>query len=244
MPRLSRFLNAFRSVFMPLGLVALVAVGIHAAADVVDDRLLRLVEGLDAWLDGWLARADFTAAWVNRIDSRERTLIARGLALAWELSVDGFIALPLFGYAEASDVERRYAFDAPTWNTLFTRLNQQPTPLRVLRPLLTLVFAIGGAYAVSRLVESTLFVGLVGDVAPADTAAMLARVLGGLALAVVLVSHGWRAVLRALQYADARCEAALTTRQRWLAGTVGTLVATPLAVVLAMEAESLLSVFR
>ena len=33
----SRFFGAFRWAFMPLGLFALVAVGVHAAADVVDD---------------------------------------------------------------------------------------------------------------------------------------------------------------------------------------------------------------
>jgi hypothetical protein len=242
--QVSGFFNAFRGLFMPLGLVALVAVGIHTAADLVDDRLLVLVDRLDAWLDGFLALSDATAAWVNRIDSRERTLIARGLALGWELGCDAFIALPLFGYAEANDVERRFSFEKKTWRELFMRLNRQPTPMRLLRPLVTLVFAVGGAYGVSRLVESTLFVGLVPDVAPADAAAIIARIAGGLALGIVLVSHGWRAVLRALQHADDRCVAARTTRERWLAGTWGTLLATPLAVVLAMEAHALLAVVR
>ncbi len=242
--QVSGFFNAFRGLFMPVGLVALVAVGIHTAADLVDDRLLVLVDRLDAWLDGWLAQSDATAAWVNRIDSRERTLLARGLALAWELGCDAFIALPLFGYAEANEVERRFSLEQKSWRQLFARVNQQPTPMRLLRPLVTLVFVVGGAYGVSRLVESTLFVGLVPDVAPAEPAALIARIAGGLALGVVLLSHGWRAVLRALEHADARCAEATSTRERWLAGTWGTLLATPLALVLALQAQALLAVVR
>ncbi len=40
----SRALAAFRWIFMPLGLFALIAVGVHAGADVIDDVLARLGE--------------------------------------------------------------------------------------------------------------------------------------------------------------------------------------------------------
>lgn len=241
--RVSGFFGIFRWAFMPLGLFALVAVGVHAAADLVDDRVLRVVEALDAWADSLLAQTESLAAWVNRIDSRERTLIARAIALAWELAVDGFIALPLLGYDETTEQERRFAFRQETWRTLFARLNQKPTPMRLVRPFVTGVFVIGGAYAVSRLVESTLFVGLVGDVAPADVAQVVARVLGGLAMALVLFSHGWRAVLRALEHADARCEEAAKASKAkpWLVGLWGSALAFPLAVALLLEARALLS---
>jgi hypothetical protein len=241
--RVSAFFGCFRWAFMPLGLFALVGVGVHAAADLVDDRVLRLVEALDAWADALLAPSESLAAWVNRIDSRERTVIARAIALAWELAVDGFIALPLLGYEEATGEERRFASRRRTWRTLCARLNQKPTPMRLLRPFVTATFVIGGVYTVSRLVESTLFVGLVGDVAPADVAQLLARVLGGLAMALVLLSHGWRAVLRALEHADARCEdAARTSRTKpWLVGLWGSALAFPLASALLLEARALLS---
>lgn len=241
--KVSGFFGFFRWAFMPLGLFALVAVGVHAAADLLDDQVLRLVESVDAWLDGILAQSESLGAWVNRIDSRERTLIARAVALAWELAVDGFVALPLLGYDEQSDEERRFAFRKETWRTLLSRLNQRPTPMRLVRPFVTAVFVVGGAYAVSRLVESSLFVGLVGDVAPADVAQALARVLGGLAMALVLFSHGWRAVLRGLEHADARCEEAAKTSKvkPWLVGVWGSALAIPLAVALLLEARSLLS---
>lgn len=241
-PSVSRFLGSFRWAFMPLGLLALIAVGIHAAADVVDDKLLRLVEWLDVLLDGLLAKSELTAAWVNRVDSRERTLIARGLALAWELSVDLFIALPALGYDEQDATERRYAlFAKETWRTLLARLNQQPTPMRLVRPLVTGVFAFGGAYAVSKLVESTLFVELLRASTNAELAAPVARTFAGGAMALVLLTHGWRAVLRALQHADAAC---LAARHPWTAGLWGSALALPLAVALVLEAEALLSFFR
>ena len=237
----SRFFGAFRWAFMPLGLFALVAVGVHAAADVVDDKLLRAVEWLDVLFDGLLAQSERTAAWVNKIDSRERTLIARGLALAWELSVDAFIALPALGYDELDEKDRKFSLIKETWRTLLARLNKQPTPMRLVRPWVTAIFVFGGCYAVSRLVESTLFVGLVGDVAPADVAAPLARIFAGTAMTIVLFSHAWRAVLRSLQHADAVC---LASKHPYLAGLWGSVLSFPLSLALLLEAEALLSFFR
>jgi hypothetical protein len=239
--QVSRFFGAFRWGFMPLGLFALVAVGVHAAADLVDDRLLRVVEALDVWFDGVFAQAEWTASWVNRIDSRERTVIARALALAWELVVDGFIAVPALGYTEVDEGQARFVLQHETWRTLFRRLNAQPTPMRLVRPAVTLAFAVAGAYAVARLVESTLFVGLVGDVAPADVAQAIARVASGFAFLVVLASLGWRAVARALQHADAACVAA---PRPWAVGWWGSVLALPLAVAVLLEAGALLSVLR
>lgn len=237
----SRFFGAFRWAFMPIGLFALVAVGVHAAADVVDDKLLRAVEWLDVLFDGLLAQSEHTAAWVNKIDSRERTLIARGLALAWELGVDAFIALPALGYDEQDEKDRKFSLIKETWRTLLARLNKQPTPMRLVRPFVTAIFVFGGAYAVSRLVESTLFVGLVGDVAPADVAAPLARIFAGTAMTIVLFSHAWRAVLRSLQHADATC---LASKHPYMAGLWGSVLSFPLALALLLEAEALLSFFR
>lgn len=232
---ISRFFGAFRWLFMPLGLFALVAVGIHAAADVVDDQLLRMVEGLDAFFDTLLAKSDATAAWVNRIDSRERTLIARALALTWELLVDFFIAIPVLAYDEPEIGERaRLKF-------LVTRLNQQPTPMRVLRPVLTTLFVLAGAYSMSRLVESTAFVGLVGDVAPAEIASVLARIFGGTAMTIVVFSHCWRAVVRSLEHADAVCA---KSKHPFWSGVWGTTLGAPLALALLLDSEVFLSFFR
>lgn len=238
---ISRFFGAFRWGFMPLGLFALVAVGVHCAADFADDNLLRAVEWLDAWLDGLLAQSEATLSLVNRIDSRERTLISRSLALCWELSVDFFIALPSLGYSEVDRGTRKFAFKQDGWRQRLARLNRQPTPMRLVRPCVTAIFACGGAYAVSRLVESTLFLGLLGDVAPASVAAPLARIAGAASMALVLFSLGWRATLRALEHADAACQAA---KHPWSAGWWGSLLALPLALALLLQGQALLSFFR
>src|SRR4051812_11010007 len=108
---------------MPLGLLALIAVGIHAAADSVDDRLLALVQDLDAWLEAIFARTEALQGWVDRIGSREQTVIARSLTLAWELAADLAIALPALGYRE----DASKAFNKESWRALLLRFKAQPT---------------------------------------------------------------------------------------------------------------------
>jgi len=241
--RVSGFFGVFRGAFMPLGLFALVAVGVHAAADLVDDRVLGLVDALDAWADGLLAASERTAAWVDRIGPLQRTLIARFIALGWELAVDLLVVLPQLGYSEAD--EARFAFGRETWRTLLGRVGRTPTPTRLVRPFVTAVFAAGGTYAVARLVESTLFVALQADVAPPDVAEVLARALGGGAMVLVLASHGWRAVLRSLEHADAACEARVKqAKSPWPVGLWGSVLSFPLAVALLLEAQNLLALVR
>jgi hypothetical protein len=243
--RVSGFFGFFRGGFMPLGLFALVAVGVHAAADVVDDRLLTLVDALDAWADGLLASSDATAAWVDRVGPLQRTVVARGLALTWELLVDVLVVLPQLGYGEQDDTERRFTLVRDTWRTLLGRLNRTPTPMRLVRPVVTGVFAAGGAYAVARLVESTLFVALQADVAPPAVAEVVARAMGWLAVVLVLGRLGWRAVLRALEHADAACEERVKlARSPWPVGLWGSVLSLPLAVALVLEAQALLALVR
>ncbi|MBL8921028.1 MAG: hypothetical protein JNJ54_19355 [Myxococcaceae bacterium] len=242
---MSGFFGLFRGAFMPLGLFALVAVGVHAAADLADDKVLALVDALDAWADAWLARWELTAGWVDRVGPLQRTLIARLVALAWELAVDVFVAVPQLGYSEADEHEAKFSFRRETWRTLFSRVNRQPTPMRLVRPLVTFVFAGGAAYAVARLVESTLFVALQGGVATPEVAEVLARVFGAAAIVLVLASHGWRAVLRALEHADAACEARVKlAKSPWVTGLWGSVLSFPLAVALLLEAHNLLALFR
>ena len=129
---LSRFIGGFRWAFMPLGLLALIAVGVHAAADTLDERLLSLVDMLDAAFDRLVGASTLTEGWVDLISLEERTQIARGLALAWELSVDLVLALPALGYRESKRTEeepwRKYlAQDTrPTWRPLFERFCRSP----------------------------------------------------------------------------------------------------------------------
>ena len=236
----SRFLNGLRGLFMPLGLVALLAVGVHTAADLIDDRLLGLVELADAWLDGLWARWDLTQALVNRVDAHERTVIARSLALAWELSVDLVVCLPLFGYRDRAATLG--PFERARVREAWARALHQPTPMRVLRPMETAIFAVAGAYGVERLVQATLYLGLLGDVAPAPVASVIARVLGGVAMVLVVLSLGWRAVLRAFEHADAVSSEAKNLAARLAVGLWASGLALPMALALLSQARALVSV--
>lgn len=256
--RISGFLGYFRWLFMPLGLLALIAVGVHAAADTVDDRLLALVQQLDAFFDALFARTESLQSWVDRIGSREQTLIARSLTLAWELAVDLAIALPALGYREAASK----SFNQESWRALLQRLKAQPTPMRVLRPLVTGVFALAGAYAIARMVEGALFLSLRAGVAPDAIASPLARAFAFGAFVLVAIAFGGRAMLRALQHADEVCAPKLAlsasdrlammsgqkkpprSKNAWTAGLVGTALALPLALAALLDALPLLAFFR
>jgi hypothetical protein len=247
---LSRFIGGFRWAFMPLGLLALIAVGVHAAADTLDERLLSLVDAVDAAFDQLVGASTWTEGWVELISLEQRTQIARGLALAWELSVDLVLALPALGYRESKPTEeepwRKYlAQDTrPTWRQLFARSLRKPTTLRWTRPLATAAVALAGACAVARLVQGSVYLssrGLMGEGA-ADAAA---RGLAIGALVGILATLGWRAVLRNLQHADTASEE--NVRNRWQAlsyGLVGSAVAVPLALAAALDASSVLSFLR
>jgi hypothetical protein len=247
----SRFIGGFRWAFMPLGLLALIAVGVHAAADTLDDRLLTLVDRVDAAFDRLVGASELTAGLVDLIALEQRTFIARGLALVWELTVDLVLALPALGYREskASEAEepwRKYlAQDTrPTWRQLFARSVRKPTTLRWTRPLATAAVVLAGACAVARLVQGTVYLSwreLLGD----GVADMTARSLALVALGGILVTLGWRAVLRNLQHADTASEENVKTRLQALSlGLAGSALALPLALAAALDASPVFSFLR
>lgn len=231
----SRAISAFRWVFMPLGLLALVAVGVHAAADSVDDRLRWVIEQLDAAMDGVFADFEATRQWVDAVGSVERTHLSRGLALLWELAVDVAIALPALGYYEES--ERAALINSKqTWRAQLERLNKKPTPMRIIHPTVAGVFVVAGAYAIARMVESSMFLALRAGIVPDGINGPLARMLALAAMVLVLASLGWRAVLRALQHADQACEKRAGKRAGPMtAGLVSSALALPLAVAVAID---------
>ncbi len=246
----SRFLGGFRWAFMPLGLLALVAVGVHSAADTLDDRLVGLVDRADAAFDGLVGQYDVTAPMVEWVSLELRTRIARGLALAWELAADLVLALPALGYRETRAPVPAEAWRAamgtaparPSWRVLWTRCLRRPTPMRWLRPLATVAVALAGACAVARLIQGTVYLSwreLLGD----GAADGLARGLALGALVGVLATLGWRAVLRNLQHADAACEAG-GGKGALRRGLVGCAVVVPLAVAAVVDATPVLSFLR
>jgi len=159
-----------RWIFLPLGLCALVAVGAHAAADVVGDRVLWLVDRVDALFDALWSSWSFTAPLVEVVGLTQRTWFARAVALVWELSADALIAVPLLGYDERDP--------AAEWKLAREMLQRTRSPLRLVRPAATLLVAVAGACSVARMVQGSLHLALhVGWLASLARAATLIGLL-------------------------------------------------------------------
>jgi hypothetical protein len=182
-----------RWVFLPLGLCALVAVGAHAAADVVGDRVLWLVDGVDAFFDALWSKWSVTAPLVDLVGLTQRTWFARAVALSWELAADALIAVPLLGYEER-DAAREWAMA----RALLPRLR---SPFRAVRPLATLFVAVAGACSVSRMVQGSLQLAL--------HLGWLSALARPLTLVGLLVFLAPRAVFRSLEHAAGRRRIAL-----------------------------------
>ncbi|MBX7115686.1 MAG: hypothetical protein K1X64_15260 [Myxococcaceae bacterium] len=217
----SKGLGLLRGFYVPLGLFALIAVGVHGAADVLDDYVLRGVERLDAWLDTFWAMNSFTESWVDAVSSLQRTWIARAVAFAWEIAADLVVALPCLNYFEEERADLRSPF---RWGALLSRLNQKPTLTRLTRPFIAGIFAGTGAWTISRAVESALYPQLS---ALEEFAAPTAHTVSLISFALVLGSLAWRCAALALMHADSASE---KRPGFFAAGVWGTAVVLPLAV--------------
>jgi hypothetical protein len=231
----ARLADRLRWFFLPLALCALVAVGVHAAADVVGELILRVVDAAGAAFDALAARWTLTAPLVDLFGASQRVFFARGVAFLWELAADALLALPMLGYDERADEVKRFRqLAAKAW--------ARPTTLRLVRPLVTGAVALAGSCAVGRLLEGTLHFGLRGAIGSAADA--LAR---GCALFAVLGLVGfiaWRAVVHALVAADARSDRIPPRRALAIrVGLPGALLLLPLALA-ALRAAPLLSFLR
>lgn len=233
---------------MPLGLLALVALGVHAAADVVDDWLLRGVDAVDSVFDGVVGRWSLTESWVDWMALEERTAIARGVALLWELAALWVLGRTVLGYREKhaakKDPLRALRSAAPpTLKILIARMRERPTVLRWSRPAEMAFIVLAGACAVARLIQGGVYLsgrGLVGE----GVADVSARVLALTVLVGILVTLGRRAVRCSAEEADALSESFEKKRQAVFTGLAGSLIVMPLALVAAFEASPVLSFFR
>jgi hypothetical protein len=189
--RAGRIADRLRFVFVPLALCALVAVGVHAAADVASERILAVADALDAALDSFFSRFALTTPLVDWIGPAQRIGFSRALALLWELGADVFLALPLLGYDERSDEVRRF-------RALCQKAWKRPTTLRVVRPVVTAIIALAGACSTARLLQGSIHLALHGG----PLAGFLARALAVLAVCALVASLAWRAVVHALLAAD------------------------------------------
>lgn len=238
-----------RFLYLPLALFALVAVGVHAAADTLDDRILWVVDHLDAAFDAAVSGHAWTQSWVHWIELGDRVRIARALALVWELAADVLLAFPILGYREKeprkSNVEAWLGSTPRRLRDQWLDVVRKPTVMRVSRPLCAAAVVLAGACAVGRSVHAALYLGLrqlLGD----GAGALFSRGVGGLTLLAVLAVFGLRVVVGHLRRADAMAEIE-TPYHPWLArgrGLWGALVIVPLALAALFLATPWLAFFR
>jgi hypothetical protein len=245
-------------VLVRLGVFALIAVGVHAAADAVDDRFLWAADGLDAFLDRILGAWSVTQPLVNWIGTEERTLVARSLALLWEVSADLVMALPLLRASEPTQTWRWPLEPRPWTGALrsgvrgwrwpqareeIVEVLKRPTTLRLIRPVLSAAFALAGSAAVARMVQSSVFLGL-RAAASDDVAQAFARLAAIAVLAGAFVLLGLRAVWQTWSRADQLSREKAQRPWQWLTlGLPGTALAAPLAIA-AIDAASFFAFFR
>lgn len=187
--RVEESVGRVRWMFLPIGLCALMAIGAHAAADAMAEQVLFLVDRADALFDALFSRWPVTAPLVDVIGVTQRTWVARGLALVWELAADWLLALPLLDYQE-----REGADELKRARSLLRR----PSP-RLLRALPALPVALAGARAIARLLQSSLL-----------HFPHLSLLAGGAMLLLLCSLLVPRALFRSLETAAARRRAAVS----------------------------------
>ncbi|MFN7134676.1 MAG: hypothetical protein ACK4N5_21535, partial [Myxococcales bacterium] len=191
-------LAAIRWIYFPAAVLAVLALGIHAGADALDDSLLVALDGLDALADAALtavvssvwpafgASPARTEAAVVRVCElvglEERTRVAQGVAIGLELLADLLIARALLaGGGEGSPVKPLWPPPPPKVLArrlaAWTRGRIERATLRGLAtPAMVLALSLAGACAVAQELQSEVF-GLARRLAPAGIAGGLSRVV-------------------------------------------------------------------
>ncbi len=263
--RASRLLAGWRWLFMPMGLFALIAVGVHSGADVLNNTILRLLDALSGVLVGAVAalldglcgllrlgpeRADaWTEAFGDLVGLPQRAALAKVVAFLLELGVDFLVALPALGYRERSPLNQRLKALQPKafrrFSTLVAATVADPTVLRVAAPLATLSVVIAGSSVVAREVQASVFGTLHG--LSTGLASSAGRITAFAALVATLVSLGGRAVARSVEYAHVRGEedrSAVRPARRRVRGVATALFAVPVGLAAFWGGSQILSFFR
>lgn len=251
---LFRLLGGLGRAVVPLGLFAVIAVGLHAGADRVDDYVLVALNAADEVFDvgasafvRWaLEGLGFTAATVNRwtydvvelVDIDTKDWLARAFALVVELLGDLVFAVPLFFHRERDRPYREMA----------KNLYQDPTVLRFVAPLTAGLASVAGVLTIARELSVAGHAAIDGVGGPARSAELGAAVTAGVVLALVLWRLGAVTVARAICWADRVGEGdrarQVPARRRRLRGWVVMLLVLPVSVLAVVEAVPVVPTLR
>jgi hypothetical protein len=237
-----------RGRWAALGLFALVAIGLHAGADRLDDRVFVLLNLLDGALDalftavirGVGGRLGLEPGRVERgvvaaiewIDLDAKVKEARRVAILVELASTLALGLPLLflrGGSPPLGGDR----------AALRRALRDPTLLRLGLPIAVGLATLAGSFTLGREVFVAVHDALLRLSLPDAIASGLARALGVLVLSGALWFLGARGVAGAVRLADARGERDLSrlvpTRRRRLRGLFVAGCALPVAALAVLE---------
>lgn len=237
--RVSVFLGRFRSFFVPFGLFAILAIGIHSGSDHIDDVTYAFLNVIDTLLDGLLAAvirpvwkffgardATVQAAifWaVDLIDLEIKDQLARLVALMVELLADVMLALPVFLYRE-----REISLRGVLQKTM-----QDPSVLRVVAPISGALASLAGVLIITREIQVFTNAELLSIRAAGSFAGWVASAAGLLALVLVSWRLGWVVTVAAIRWAESRAiedeRNRIPKKKRRLRGWFTAIIALPIS---------------
>jgi hypothetical protein len=246
----------FGRVLLPLGLFAVLAVGLHVGSDKIDDHLFVIISWLDALFDGaaivviravggiFTDSAQSIEVWtfktIEWIDVDVKSELSRIGALVVELLADFVLALPVFFHRSA-----KVKFSE--LGTYFKKTFRDPTLLKLAAPVAVLAAGTAGTFAVSRELQVLTHSRLINLHVEPDIANFIASSIGFIALALVV----WRVLIPlgigAIEFADRRANndtvLSVPPRTRRLRGLFTAFVAMPVALI-ALFATPVLGTLR
>lgn len=246
--------GGFGRLVVPLGLFAVLAVGLHAGADRVDDEARFVLDALDARLDawgaaflGWLFSAlevgpttseRWTFAFVDLIDLDTRDELARVIALIVELVADLVLAVPLF-------LPRP---DARPYRQRLQVMFQDPTLLRWVGPLSAALASWAGVLTITRELQVASYAGVEQLSGLPRLAELMASLLAALVLLLVVGRLMSRVCVGAVSWAERVAERdrarAWPPWRRRLRGWGLLVTVFPITVLAVLEAGPLLPTLR
>lgn len=187
-------LSFLRAALWPLGLLALLSVGLHGAADTLDERFLAIADACDAWADGWLGRASWSAPAVDWLGFGGRLFVARGLALIWELATLLWLGRCLFpGAPDEARPTGVLIRELRDWRKLARRLPWAIAPLAIA------CLSMTGAAVLARMLHASL-ASILRGLEPGPEVMGLAGVAAGVVGVGVAASLGISAVMRSVRW--------------------------------------------
>ena len=239
---------------VPVGVFAVLVVGMHAGTDRVDDHAFAILNTIDIVVDsavaviletvlGWttasaerIARITFSIQ--DFVDLDAKYSLSRIVALVFEIASDLALALPLI-------LHRTRTFSLQTY---WIRLSSDLTVLRVVGPLAVFFAGTAGIFLVAREIQVGVHGWLVQYDALMKVADPAARTVAGLAALLVAWRLGWVALRRSFTMAEARAQRddrMMTPRsKRRFRGLFVAIVVLPISVLALFEATPPWSVVR